>query len=404
MTTTTTKADAAASPLAFGILVALALSHGLNDLMQSVLIAIYPILKQSLSLNYTQVGLIGGVFHVTASVLQPIIGHTTDRRPMPYSVALSSVCTLAGLILLGFAPTYGVVLIAASMIGVGSSIFHPESSRIARIASGGRFGLAQSLFQLGGNAGTAIGPLLAALIIVPNGQSAAAWFAGFALIGLCLLSWAGHWYRNWLAERTAAGKTKVVGAAPHGLPSTTVLVSLAILVVLMFSKFFYLAGFSTFFTFYLIDQFGVSVQHAQILLFVFLAASAAGTILGGPIGDRIGARRVIFFSILGALPFTLALPFANLLWTVVLSIPIGVIMASAFLAIVVYAQSLLPGRVGLISGLFFGLAFGFGGVGAALLGVVADWQGVPFVYQLCAALPALGLLAFFLPRRGGRAG
>jgi MFS transporter, FSR family, fosmidomycin resistance protein len=390
-------AAAPASALAMPILLALSLGHGLNDVMQSVLVAIYPLIKPAFDLSYAQIGLIGAVFHVTASVLQPIVGAVTDKRPQPFSLMIGMACTMCGLLLLGFAPAYGLVLIAAAMIGTGSSIFHPDASRIARLASGGRFGLAQSMFQTGGNIGTSIGPLLAAAIIVPNGQHSAAWFAVIALFGAALLGWVGTWYQNWLASHARAGARKAVAIA-NGLTSRQVTASIAILVALMFSKFVYMTSISSYYTFYLIEHFGTSVQTAQLCLFVFLASVAAGTMLGGPIGDRIGARRVILVSILGVLPFTLLLPYVNFIWTVLLTIPIGLILASAFSVMVVYAQSLVPGRVGLIGGLFFGLAFGCSGVAAAGLGALADQTGITLVYRICAFLPAIGLLALALPK------
>ncbi len=383
------------------ILLALSLGHGMNDLMQSVLVAIYPIIKPSFGLSYTQIGLIGALFSCTGSVLQPIVGTLTDRRPQPYSMMVGMACTMSGLLLLGFAPAYWVILLAAALIGTGSSIFHPEASRIARIASGGRYGLAQSMFQTGGNIGTSIGPLLAALIVVPNGQRSASFFAVVALGGALLLGWAGRWYKAWL-EAHARNGAKRAPMADSGLTPTRVWISIAILVALMFSKFIYMASLSSYFTFYLIEHFHVTVDTAQYCLFLFLAATAAGTMLGGPIGDRIGARNVILASILGVLPFTLVLPYANFFWTLALSVPIGLILASAFSVIVVYAQSLVPGRVGLIGGLFFGLAFGASGLGAAGLGALADRIGLDAVYRICAWLPAIGLLALWLPKVGPR--
>ena len=390
-----------ATAVAMPILLALSLGHGMNDLMQSVLVAIYPIIKPAFDLSYTQIGLIGAVFSCTGSVLQPIVGAVTDKRPWPYSLLVGMGCTMCGLLLLGFAPAYGVVLLAAALIGIGSSIFHPEASRIARFASGGRYGLAQSLFQTGGNIGTSIGPLLAALIVVPNGQRSASVFAVVALAGMGLLGWVGGWYRAWLATHAKAGGMRAA-VADMGLSPARVWTSIAILVALMFSKFIYMASLSSYFTFYLIEHFKVSVETAQYSLFLFLAATAAGTILGGPIGDRIGARNVILASILGVLPFTLVLPYANFVWTLVLTVPIGVVLASAFSVIVVYAQSLVPGRIGLIGGLFFGLAFGASGLGAAGLGALADRIGLDAVYRICAWLPAIGLLALWLPKVGGR--
>ena len=394
---------APAAMLALPIVFALSVGHGLNDIMQSVLVAIYPLIKPAYNLSYTQIGLIGAVFHITASVLQPIVGAYTDKRPQPFSLMIGMACTLCGLLMLGFAPTYGLLLLAAAMIGTGSSIFHPDASRIARIASGGKYGLAQSMFQTGGNLGTSLGPLLAALIIVPNGQRSAAWFAVIALVGAALLGWVGRWYRDWLATHARAGARKVANLAT-GLTEREVFASIAILVVLMFSKFVYMTSLSSYYTFYLIEHFGTSVQTAQYCLFLLLAATAAGTMLGGPLGDRIGGRRVILLSILGVLPFTLALPYANFPWTVLLTLPIGAIMASAFSVMVVYAQSLVPGRVGLIGGLFFGLAFGSSGVAAAGLGALADQVGIEPVYRICSFLPAIGLLALWLPRMGGRMG
>jgi MFS transporter, FSR family, fosmidomycin resistance protein len=391
------RSAAPATMLALPIVLALSVGHGLNDIMQSVLVAIYPLIKPAYNLSYAQIGLIGAVFSITASVLQPIIGLLTDRWPRPFSLTIGMACTMCGLLMLGFAPSYGLLLLAAAMIGTGSSIFHPDASRIARIASGGRYGLAQSMFQTGGNVGTSIGPLLAALIIVPNGQRSAAWFAAIALTGAALLGWVGTWYRDWLATHARAGAKKAVAAAT-GLTPAQVWASIAILVALMFSKFVYMTSLSSYYTFYLIEHFGMSVQAAQYCLFLFLAATAAGTMLGGPIGDRIGARRVILASILGVLPFTLLLPYADITWTILLTIPIGLILASAFSVMVVYAQSLVPGRVGLIGGLFFGLAFGSSGVAAAGLGALADHTGIEPVFRICAFLPAIGLLALLLPR------
>ena len=389
--------------LALPVLLALSLGHCLNDLMQSVLTAIYPIIRTSYSLSYAQIGLIGATFSLTASILQPIVGYLTDRRPQPYSLAAAMATTMCGLLLLGFAPSYGVILLAAGVIGTGSSIFHPESTRIVRYASGGRYGMAQSLFQTGGNTGSAIGPLLAALIVSPNGQTSAAWFAVVALVGMALLTWVGGWYSQWLATHAKA-TAKTAAAAVAGLTERQVWASIVILIVLTFSKFVYLSSLQNYYTLYLIDHFGVTVQNAQLCLFLFLAATAAGTMLGGPIGDRIGARTVILGSILGVLPFTLLLPYANFFWTLVLTVPIGIILASAFSVIVVYAQTLLPGRVGLIGGLFFGLAFGMSGLAAAGLGKLADMTSLETVYRICAFLPAIGLAALWLPNFGGRRG
>jgi MFS transporter, FSR family, fosmidomycin resistance protein len=377
----------------YAVLLAVAACHMINDTLQAVLLSIYPMLRDNYALTFTQVGVITMTFQVTGSVLQPIIGHYTDRNPLPYSLPIAPACTLAGLVLLTFATSYPAILLSAAMIGIGSSIFHPEASRVTRLSSGGRYGFAQSLFQVGGNLGTSLGPLLAALFIIPHGQHSILWVAILAVASIALLSYASRWYAGHLSGLKA--KAQVVQRST--LPRNVIIMSLAILVLLMFSKFVYTASLGTFFTFYLIDHFKVTNQEAQYYLFIYLFAFAAGTFLGGPIGDKIGRKAVIWFSVLGALPFTLALPYANLFWTVALTVPIGFILASAFSAMVVYAQEMLPGRVGMISGLFFGLAFGFGGLGAALLGVLADGNGITFVYRLCSFLPAIGLLTMFLP-------
>ncbi|PPE80572.1 MFS transporter [Kaistia algarum] len=370
------------------------MSHLLNDLMQSVISAIYPILKNEFALDFGQIGIIQLVFQLTASILQPLVGIYTDKRPLPFSLPVGMGFTLIGLLLLATAGSYVMILVSVAMIGLGSSIFHPESSRVARMASGGRHGLAQSLFQVGGNFGSAIGPLLAALIILPRGQGAVAWFALAALIGILLLSRVGLWYR---AQHRAAGGKKAVQAVVSTLPRKVVVRSLVILALLIFSKFFYMAALTSYYTFFLIDEFGVSVRDSQLYLFVFLGAVAVGTVAGGPIGDRFGRKFVIWFSILGVLPFTLLLPHASLFWTVVLSIIIGLVLSSAFSAIIVYAQELMPGKVGMVSGLFFGFAFGMGGIGAAALGELADMTSIKFVFQVCAFLPVIGLLTAFLP-------
>jgi len=380
---------------AFSVLGALSLCHLLNDMVQSLLPAIYPILKTALNLDFRHVGLITLVNQMTASLLQPLVGYYTDRRPKPQSLSVGMTFSLCGLILLAWSTQYAFVLLAAGLIGIGSSIFHPESSRIARLASGGQHGLAQSLFQVGGNAGSALGPLLAAFIVLPRGQRSLAWFAIVPITAIVLLWRVGRWYSQRARAKTAA---KGAGhAAPHGLTPRQVVGALAVLLILVFSKYIYLASLSTYYTFYLIETFHVSVKSAQLHLFVFLGAVAAGTVLGGPVGDRFGRKYVIWGSILGVLPFTLALPFANLAVTGVLSAIIGLILASAFSAILVYAQELVPGNVGMIAGLFFGLAFGIGGLGAAALGVLADATSITFVYRLCAWLPALGLLTALLP-------
>ncbi len=378
---------------AFAVLAAISFCHLLNDLLQSLLAAIYPILKTSFHLDFGQIGLISLTFQVTASLLQPLVGLYTDRRPRPFSLASGMSISLVGLILLAFAWSYPVLLLAAALVGLGSSIFHPESSRVARMASGGRHGLAQSLFQVGGNAGSSIGPLLAAFIVLPHGQKSIAWFSIAALVAIAILANIGVWYRN----RLKAGVSKIKKAGHSVFSKRKVHFSLSILVALIFSKYFYLASLTNYYTFYLISKFHVSVQSAQLHLFLFLGAVAAGTILGGPVGDRIGRKYVIWVSIAGALPFTLVLPYVNLFWTAVLSVVIGIILASAFSAILVYAQELLPGRVGMISGIFFGLAFGMGGIGAALLGKLADATDIQFVYRICSFLPLIGLLTAFLP-------
>ncbi len=384
----------AAAKAVFNILVAVSVCHLLNDMVQSLLPSIYPILKVSFHLNFGQIGLISLVYQVVASLLQPFIGLYTDRRPMPYALAVGMCFTLVGIVMIALAPTYGELLVAAAVVGTGSAIFHPESSRIARIASGGQHGFAQSFFQVGGNTGSAIGPLLAALIVLPQGQHGVAWFAIAAVAGILVLFQVGRWRSHHLARSTPGHLHLNHGPA---LPRRTVLRAMAVLTALIFSKYFYLASMVGYFTFYLITRFHVSVRSSQLHLFVFLGAAAAGTFLGGPIGDRIGPRYVIWGSILGVLPFTLLLPYANLFWTGTLSAIIGFVIASAFSAIVVYAQELMPGRVGLVSGIFFGLAFGMGGIGAAVLGHVADLTSIVFVYRLCAWLPAIGLLTFLLP-------
>ncbi len=385
---------ARAQATTYAVLFAVTGGHFINDTMQALLLAIYPVLHDIHKLTFTQVGIITMVFQATASVLQPLVGWFTDKKPLPYSLPFAPALTLIGLVLLGFAVNYAMILVAAALIGIGSSIFHPEASRLARLSSGGRYGFAQSTFQVGGNFGSALGPLLAALIVIPHGQTSVAWLGGIALISIAILSYAGSWYAQHLSS-PGGGRKPVREAAP--LPRRTVILSLAVLLCLMFSKFVYTASMSSFYTFYMIETFSLPANEAQINLFIYLAAFAAGTLLGGPIGDRIGRKAVIWFSVLGALPFTLALPYANHFWTIVLSIPIGFILASAFSAMLVYAQELVPGRVGLISGLFFGLAFGIGGVGAALLGLLADVTSISFVYHVCSFLPLIGLLTMFLP-------
>jgi FSR family fosmidomycin resistance protein-like MFS transporter len=389
-----TPTAAALSTTAFPILVTLSVCHLLNDMIQSLLPAIYPLLKESFALDFGQIGLITLTFQFTASLLQPLVGMYTDRHPKPYSLAIGMGSTLIGLLLLSQAPSFPILLIAAALIGTGSSVFHPESSRIARMASGGRHGLAQSVFQVGGNIGSSLGPLLAAFIVMPRGQGSVAWFALGALAAIILLTRIGGWYR---AQLPFAQKAKARVAGEIVLPRKTVITTLVILGLLIFSKYFYLASLSSYYTFYLMHKFGIDAQNAQLHLFAFLGAVAAGTIIGGPVGDRIGRRYVIWGSILGVLPFTLLLPHANLMWTTILTIVIGLVLASAFAAILVYAQELVPGRTGMISGVFFGFAFGMGGIGAAVLGQLADHIGIDAVYHLCAYLPAIGLLAWFLP-------
>jgi FSR family fosmidomycin resistance protein-like MFS transporter len=395
MATDPNTAGATYGRTAFSVLGALSACHLLNDMVQSLLPAIYPILKAGLQLDFRHIGLITLVNQLTASLLQPAVGFYTDRRPTPQSLSAGMTFTLCGLVLLAWAAHFGTVLVAAALIGIGSSIFHPESSRLARLASGGQHGLAQSLFQVGGNAGSALGPLLAAFVVLPRGQRSLAWFAVAPVIAITLLWRVGGWYKRRAAAGLAGRGTG--HAAHHGLTRRQVAGALAVLLVLVFSKYIYLASLSTFYTFYLIETFHVSVRSAQLHLFVFLGAVAAGTMLGGPVGDRIGRKYVIWGSILGVLPFTLALPYANLWLTGALSAVIGLILASAFSAIIVYAQELVPGNVGTIAGLFFGLAFGIGGVGAAALGALADMASVTFVFRVCAWLPALGLLTALLP-------
>lgn len=378
----------------FSILGAISVSHLLNDMIQSLILAIYPILRGEFSLNFAQIGLITLTYQLTASMLQPLIGMYTDKHPKPYSLPIGMGFTLAGLLLLSVAPSFEIVLIAAALVGTGSSIFHPESSRVARMASGGRHGLAQSVFQVGGNFGSSLGPLLAAAVIAPYGQGNIAWFSLAALLAIIVLLQVSKWYQQ--QTRQSKGKPKGHGNVKV-LPRRTVVISLSILLVLIFSKYFYLTSISSYYTFYLIHKFGVSVQSAQIHLFAFLFAVAAGTIIGGPLGDKIGRKYVIWGSILGVAPFTLALPYASLYWTGVLTVIIGVILASAFSAILVYAQELIPGKVGMVSGLFFGFAFGMGGLGAAVLGYVADLTSIDLVYQICAFLPLLGILTALLP-------
>jgi len=382
----------------FTVLIAVSIGHLLNDLIQSLLPAVYPLLKTEFRLDFVHIGLITLANQLTASLLQPAVGHFTDRNPKPYSLAIGMASTLLGVLLLAAAPSYLLLVPAAALIGIGSAVFHPESSRVARMASGGQHGLAQSLFQTGGNAGSSLGPLLAAFVVAPYGRQNIAWFGLVAMLAIALLWRVGRWYAHAGIRRTAAAHHD----APHGLPDTTVRRGVAILLVLVFSKYVYLASLTSYFTFFLIHKFHISVQSAQLHLFGFLAGVAAGTFAGGPIGDRIGRKVVIWVSILGVLPFTLVLPYANLFWTSALSVVIGLVLASAFSAILVYGQELLPGRVGLVSGLFFGFAFGIAGVAAAALGWLADATSIETVYRLCAFLPALGILTAWLPDQPGR--
>jgi FSR family fosmidomycin resistance protein-like MFS transporter len=376
---------------------ACALAHLINDLIQAVLPSIYPMLKANYGLTFTQVGLITLTFQLTASLLQPWIGYHTDRHPKPWLLPTGMACTLIGIVMLAFVGTFPAILVASALVGIGSSTFHPETSRVARLASGGRFGFAQSTFQVGGNAGSAFGPLLAAAIVIPYGQGNVAWFGLFAAFAILVLYGLSRWYRNHLN----LFKLNQGSKATHGLSKGRVTSALVVLALLVFSKYFYMAGFTSYFTFFLIEKFDLSIASSQLYLFLFLGSVAAGTFLGGPIGDKIGRKKVIWFSILGVAPFTLALPYADLLWTGVLSMIIGFVLASAFSAIVVFAQELVPGNVGMIAGIFFGLMFGFGGIGAALLGYLADIHGIEYVFKLCSYLPLFGILTIFLPSTKG---
>jgi MFS transporter, FSR family, fosmidomycin resistance protein len=387
---------ARAAQTRFNVLGAISFSHFLNDMMQSLIVAIYPLLKGEFHLSFVQIGVITLTYQLCASVLQPVIGIHTDKHPKPYSLSVGMSFTLIGMVTLAFAPNYASVLAAAALIGAGSSIFHPESSRIARLASGGRHGLAQSIFQVGGNAGSAMGPLLAAWIIIPHGQASLA-----ALLAIAVLAKVGAWYKRQHLDRSGGSRSRAAVSSP--VSARRVAWSIGILVVLIFSKYFYIASITSYYSFYLIEKFHLPVQSAQIYLFVFLFAMALGTLFGGPIGDRIGRKRVIWVSILGVAPFTLMLPFVDLRWTGILSFIIGLILSSAFSAIVVFAQELMPGKVGAVSGLFFGFAFGIGGIGAAVLGGLADQHGIEFVYRICAYLPLLGMVAAFLPNIEHRA-
>jgi FSR family fosmidomycin resistance protein-like MFS transporter len=377
----------------YSVIGAVSFVHMLNDMMQSVIVTIYPLLKHEFALSFVQIGLITLTFQLTASLLQPVVGIVTDKKPLPFSLPIGMCFTLCGLLLLSVAPSYPILLLSVALIGCGSSVFHPESSRVARMASGGRYGLAQSLFQIGGNTGQALGPLLAAVIVLKQGRPEAAWFGLAALLAIVVLLQVSRWYRGHINERV---RKRVATDRPL-FPAHVVRRTVGILFALMFSKFFYLASISSYYEFFLIHRFGLSVHVSANLLAVFLFAVAIGTMIGGPLGDRIGRRRVIWFSILGCAPFTLVLPYVGLGWTVGLSVVIGLILASAFPAIIVYAQDMLTHRIGMVSGLFYGFSFGLGGLGAAVLGLIADHFGIVFVYQVCAFLPLLGLLAVFLP-------
>jgi FSR family fosmidomycin resistance protein-like MFS transporter len=398
--TPTINAKQVAQQTVFGILFTISLSHCINDMLQSIIPSIYPVLKDKFHLTFTQIGMITFTYQMTASILQPFVGVYTDKNPRPYSLAIGMGFTLIGLLAASVAPGLPSILIAVSLIGIGSSIFHPESSRVAHMASGGKKGLAQSIFQLGGNAGSAIGPLLAALIVVPYGQFNVIWFCLVAVLGIIILLVVSKWYREQLHLR--ATKKVVTEEVHHHLSKKRVLFSLGILLVLVFSKYFYLASITSYYTFFLIDKFHVSVQQSQIYLFVFLGAVAAGTLLGGALGDRFGRKYIIWISILGVAPFTLMLPYASLFWTGALSVIIGLILSSAFSAILVYATELVPGKVGLIAGLFFGLAFGMGGLGSAILGKIADMTSIAYVFKICAFLPLIGILTGFLPDIEGK--
>ncbi len=384
----------------FAILVSLSICHLLNDMNQSLVPAIYPILKDAYHLDFGQIGLITLAFQFTASMLQPVVGMVTDKYPQPFSLPVAMTCSLVGLLMISVVDTYELILVSAALIGIGSSVFHPESSRVARMASGGRYGLAQSLFQVGGSTGSAIGPLLAAFVVGVRGQSSIAWFSAAALIAIAVLTYVSFWYNRhpaMEARRNRRGPVAATTPIEGPLPRRTVLLALGVVLILLFSKNVYTSSLSSYYTFYLIQKFHVSVQDSQLLLFLFLGSVAVGTFAGGPIGDRFGRKPVIWFSIVGALPFTLILPYAELWGTAVLTVLIGLIMASAFSAILVYAQELMPGRVGMVAGMMFGFSFGLGGLGAAALGEVADRTSIEAVYAACSFLPLIGLLTAFLP-------
>lgn len=393
-TTQPTDQRELAQKTVYSILFSISFAHLLNDLLQAVIPAAYPVLKESYGLSFTQIGLITFSYQMAASILQPFVGFYTDRKPKPYSQIIGMLFTLSGIVLLSYAASFPIILVSVVLVGIGSSIFHPEASRVSYLASGGRRGLAQSIFQIGGNTGTAIGPLLIAWIVVPHGQRYIIWFVIVALLAIVVLFRIARWYQNHL---NLTAKKKIVLENLPNLSQTRIVVSVVILLVLIFSKYFYVAGISSYFTFYLMEKFGISVQDAQFHLFLFLLSVAAGTLLGGPLGDKFGRKYVIWFSVLGAAPFTLLLPYADLFWTGVLSVIIGIIISSAFPAILVYAQELLPKKLGMVSGLFYGFAFGMGGLGSALLGYMADHTGITYVYSFIAFLPLIGVIAWFLP-------
>lgn len=397
MNTSTISPTTKVNTTIYPILFAISFTHLLNDVTQSTIPSLYPIIKTDFQLSFTQIGIITLVFQLTASILQPFIGRYTDKKPKPKSLAIGMTFSLTGLICLAFAPSYGVILVSAGLIGIGSSIFHPEASRVAQLASGGRKGLAQSIFQVGGNTGSAIGPLLVALIVLPNGQNYLIFFAIGCMAGIVILMRVGKWYQEKLIEKAAKATTHPVHHA-YTLPRKKIIFSIGILVTLIFSKYFYMASMTSYFTFFLMDKFQLPVKDAQLYLFIFLAAVAIGTILGGSIGDRYGRKLVIWVSILGATPFTLLLPYASLFWTIILAVLVGLIISSAFSAILVYATDLMPDKIGMVAGLFFGFSFGMGGIASALLGVLADHTSIEYVFRICAFLPLIGIVTGFLPR------
>jgi FSR family fosmidomycin resistance protein-like MFS transporter len=400
--TTSTTATLTANQTVYPILFAISLSHLLNDLIQSVIPAVYPLLKTNYALNFTQIGIITLVFQLTASILQPFVGSYTDKKPNPKSLVIGMTFSLIGLLFIAFASNFYYILASVCLIGMGSSVFHPEASRVAHLASGGKKGLAQSIFQVGGNAGSAAGPLLAALIVIPFGQKYIGWFGILALLAIAVLSFVGKWYQQNIKPKAEKKSASIAPGTNKAISKKRGIISIIILLVLIFSKYFYMASMTSYFTFYLIDKFHVSVQHSQIYLFIFLASVAAGTILGGPLGDRYGRKLIIWISILGAAPFTLLLPHVGLTATVILSVLIGLIISSAFSAILVYATELIPGKVGMVAGLFFGFAFGMGGIGSAVLGSLADKTSIEHVFSICAYLPLIGIITGFLPNIEGK--